>query len=653
MHAIERLAAVGLGRSAPAGADRIDHDKIGEGEPGRGIVPHARRGRVVTGKLEDARADQAQVQIGRCRARSAVEGEGDGTGWSLGVLGDIGGVIDRGRALARLIEKRERSRGRGIGQRAAGNRDGVLGHRVRRQQPQHALAGVGLSLFPVPRFARLLLAVLRRLAGLLRARDRGGAGEKERQQRAGELGGDQRRRGHHGVQSMLQRPRCRTIADRALPAQIPSSVDNRRDIGECRVPPALRRTRVMQKKHRLAGAEKMPFPKASRALERFTVLDLTRVRAGPTCVRQLADWGANVIKIELPPEPTAGEGLGGPREGSDFQNLHRNKRSMTLNLKAPAGVAALKRMVRKADVVVENFRPDVKRRLGIDYPALRRINPKLVYASISGFGQTGPYANRPGFDQIAQGMGGLMSITGLPGQGPVRVGIPVADLSAGLFCALGILVALLERETSKKGQHIATSLLQAQIFMLDFQAARWLIAKEVPKQAGNDHPTSIPTGVFKTTDGYINIAAAGQVIWERFCRAVGAPELIADPDYAKAADRSRNRDALNAIIAEIVATRSSDEWIAILNKAGVPCGPIYSIDAMFADPQVEHLGIATDVAKATGETFQVVGQPVLLSRTPSKIAAPPPELGQHTEEVLREFGFSAQEIATLRRSKVI
>src|SRR6478752_9662074 len=252
----------------------------------------------------------------------------------------------------------------------------------------------------------------------------------------------------------------------------------------------------------------MPFPKASRALERFTVLDLTRVRSGPTCVRQLADWGANVIKIELPPDPGGGEPLGGPREGADFQNLHRNKRSMTLNLKAPEAVAAFKRMVKKADVVVENFRPDVKRRLGIDYPQLRKINPKLIYASISGFGQTGPYADRPGFDQIAQGMGGLMSITGLPGQGPVRVGIPIADLCAGIFCAWGIAVAVIEREKSGKGQWVKSSLLQAQLFMLDFQAARWLMHGEVAQQAGNNHPTSIPTGVFKTRDGHLNVAAS-------------------------------------------------------------------------------------------------------------------------------------------------
>src|SRR6516225_8607745 len=297
----------------------------------------------------------------------------------------------------------------------------------------------------------------------------------------------------------------------------------------------------------------MPLPCASKALARFTVLDVTRVRAGPTCVRELADWGANVIKIESP--PGVEDQMGGPREGSDFQNLHRNKRSMTLNLKTPEGLAAFKRMVKKADVVVENFRPDVKKRLGIDYKTLAKINPRLVYASISGFGQTGPYANRPGFDQIAQGMGGLMSITGLPGQGPVRAGIPIADLTAGLFAALGILVALLDREKSKKGQQVETSLLQSQIFMLDFQAARYLVKGEVAKQAGNNHPTSIPTGVFKTTDGYINIATAGQKIWERCAEALEAPELVSRPEYANGPNRSKNRDALNAEINEITAKR--------------------------------------------------------------------------------------------------
>jgi crotonobetainyl-CoA:carnitine CoA-transferase CaiB-like acyl-CoA transferase len=397
----------------------------------------------------------------------------------------------------------------------------------------------------------------------------------------------------------------------------------------------------------------MPIPKASQALARFTVLDLTRVRSGPTCVRQLADWGANVIKIEMPPDEKGGDALGGPREGFDFQNLHRNKRSITLNLKEKAGRAAFLRMVKKADVVVENFRPDVKRRLGIDYKDLRKVNPRIVYGSISGFGQTGPYANRPGFDQIAQGMGGLMSITGLPGQGPVRVGIPVADLTAGLFCALGILVALLEREKSKKGQHIETSLLQAQIFMLDFQAARWLIAKEIPQQAGNDHPISIPTGVFKTLDGHINIAAAGGAIWERFCRALGAEAMMHMPEYQSAKARSQNREALNAEINTYTAKKSSAEWIEILNKAGVPCGPIYSMDQVFSDTQVKHLGIAQSMKKKDKSTLTVVGQPMALSRTNSRIAAPTPSLGEHTSEVLKEFGFSTKEIAALRKANAI
>jgi crotonobetainyl-CoA:carnitine CoA-transferase CaiB-like acyl-CoA transferase len=396
----------------------------------------------------------------------------------------------------------------------------------------------------------------------------------------------------------------------------------------------------------------MPTPRASRALERFTVLDLTQVRSGPTCVRQLADWGANVIKVEQPPELVTGEPPGGPREGPDFQNLHRNKRSITLNLKSKQGLAAFLRMVKKADVVVENFRPDVKKRLGIDYKSLSKINPKIILGSISGFGQDGPYAGRPGFDQIAQGMGGLMSITGLPGQGPVRVGIPIADLCAGLFCALGIMVALLEREKSKKGQHITTSLLQAQIFMLDFQAARWLVKGEVPQQAGNNHPTSIPTGVFKTSDGHINIASTGQKIWERFCHALGAPAMIELPEYANAAARSKNRDALNAEIDAHTVKRTSADWVERLNEAGVPCGPIFAIDQMFGDPQVEHLKMAQPVKKK-GKEMKLVGQPVSLSRTPSKLVSWPPGLGEHTDQVLQEFGFKAGEIAALRKANAI
>ncbi len=395
----------------------------------------------------------------------------------------------------------------------------------------------------------------------------------------------------------------------------------------------------------------MPFPRASKALARFTVLDLTRVRAGPTCARQLADWGANVIKVEAPADGE--EPMGGPREGSDFQNLHRNKRSITLDLKTPAGLAAFKRLAKKADVLIENFRPNVKKRLGIDYRTLRRINPRLVFASISGFGQDGPYADRPGFDQIAQGMGGLMSITGLPGQGPVRVGIPVADLCAGLFAALGILVALLEREKSGKGQAVDTSLLQAQIFMLDFQASRFLVDGEVARQAGNNHPTTVPTGVFKTRDGLVNIATTGGKMWERFCVTLGAEALTKNPDYRTAEARSKNRDALNAEIESCLQGRTSAEWVEHFNEAGVPCGPIYSIDQVFADPQVRHLGIAQSVAGKGKRALRLVGQPVSLSRTPSRLKAPPPRLGQHTDAVLKEFGFSAREIAALHKAKAV
>ena len=397
----------------------------------------------------------------------------------------------------------------------------------------------------------------------------------------------------------------------------------------------------------------MSFPRASLALARFTILDLTRVRAGPTCVRQLADWGANVIKIEQPERLEQGDPIGGAREAGDFQNLHRNKRSITLNLKSKDGRAAFLRMVEKADVVVENYRPDVKSRLGIDYATLRALNPHIVYASISGYGQTGPYRDRPGFDQIAQGMGGLMSITGLPGQGPVRVGTAVADLAAGLFAAIGILVALLERETSGEGQQIETSLLEAQIFMLDFQAARWLIDGVVPRQAGNNHPTSIPTGVYPTKDGNINIATTGQPTWSRLCNALDATALIDEPDYKSADLRSKNRDALNARLEVIFKTKTSAEWIDKLNSAGVPCGPIYAIDEMFADPQVQHLGIVKKVDAGERGVQQVMRQPISLSRTPSEIVAPTPARGEHTEQVLAEFGFSEKDIAALRQAKAI
>lgn len=384
-------------------------------------------------------------------------------------------------------------------------------------------------------------------------------------------------------------------------------------------------------------------------LARFKVLDLSRVRAGPTCVRQLADWGADVIKIESP----EGDSLGQDRHSPDVQHLHRNKRSLTLNLKAPQGLAILKRLVESADVLVENYRPGVKFRLGIDYETLRRINPRLVYASISGFGQTGPYQDRPGFDQVAQGMGGLMSITGAPGQGPMRVGIALADLTSGIFAAMGILVALLEREQSGEGQWVQSNLLSAQISMLDFQSARWTIGHEVPGQAGNNHPTAIPTGVFATLDGHITIAGAGVEIYRRCCQALNAPSLASDPRFGTAADRLANRDALNAEIETITKTQTSAYWIDRMNAEGVPAGPIYKINEVFNDPQVKHLNVTRKVQhKLLGE-LEMVGQPIELGRTPWSIRSPTPEPGEHTDDVLTELGYGAAEISDLRARKVV
>ena len=384
-------------------------------------------------------------------------------------------------------------------------------------------------------------------------------------------------------------------------------------------------------------------------LSPYTVIDLTRARSGPTAVRQLADMGAKVIQI------SAREDVEGdfPRRGFDSQNLHRNKRSLTLDLKSPRGIDILKRLIAKADVVVENFRPDVKTRLGIDYETLSKLNPRLIYGSISGFGQTGPYRDRPGYDQIAQGMGGLMSITGLPGQGPVRVGIPVADLTAGIFLAQGILVALLERERSGKGQWVHTSLLQAMMTMLDFQAARWLIAGEIPPQAGNDHPTAIPTGVFQTKDGHINIAASGQNMFRRLCEALGTEPLLDDPRFKSAPERSKHRKALAVELEKAFASRTSADWVELLNAKGVPSGPILNVKEMFENEQVQHLQMAVPVKHPALGEVRVQAPPVTLSRTPASVRLHSPDPGEHTDEILGELGFSADEIKTLRADKVV
>ena len=387
-------------------------------------------------------------------------------------------------------------------------------------------------------------------------------------------------------------------------------------------------------------------------LARLVVLDLTLARAGPTCVRHLADWGADVIRVE-PPETDGAEDIAGDRDGPDFQNLHRNKRLIQLNLKSPGGRAAFMRLVEGADVIVENMRASVKGRLGIAWDDVHAVNPRLVYGSISGFGQDGPYGARAGVDQIAQGMSGLMSITGLPGQGPVRAGIPIADLSAGNLLALGIMVALFERERTGVGRWVTTSLLEAQTFMLDFQAARWLMRGEVAGQAGNDHPTGIPTGVFPTADGHINIAASSARLWTRFCEAIGRPEWTEREAWRTQAGRSADRAAVNAAIGEVTRTRPATHWIELFEGCGIPAGPIYTIDQTFADPQVRHLGMATPVEHPRLGRFDVVASPLTLSGVSKAVRSPTPDAGAHTAEVLRGLGYGDAEIEELRRQGAV
>jgi crotonobetainyl-CoA:carnitine CoA-transferase CaiB-like acyl-CoA transferase len=395
----------------------------------------------------------------------------------------------------------------------------------------------------------------------------------------------------------------------------------------------------------------MPHMPASAALARFRVIDLTQVRAGPTACRQLADWGADVIQVQMPDHMRGDDTLGG-QDGSDYQYTHRNKRSITLNLKEPEGIAILKRLIASADVIVENFRPDVKFRLGIDYETLSKDNPGLVYASISGFGQTGPLAQRPGFDQIAQGMSGLMSVTGKSGDGPMRVGIPIADLCAGIFAAQGILVALLERDASGKGQWIHTSLLESMVYMMDFQNSRWLIDGDVPTQAGNYHPTSIPTGVYKAKDGYMNIAVFGSKIWERFCDIVGAPEWVTDERYKDKQGRSINRDSINAEINRRLAAQDRAYWVERFNAGGVACGLINDVKGVFEEPQVQHLGIVKDVVSIHHGPQKMVGQPMQLGRTPSTIIRSAPKRGEHSEEILKELGLETAELSSLKSKGV-
>ena len=389
------------------------------------------------------------------------------------------------------------------------------------------------------------------------------------------------------------------------------------------------------------------------ALAHLRVLDLSQVRAGPTCCRILADFGADVLKIEAPPGVNANADMGGPRHGYDMQNLHRNKTSLTLNLKLPAGRDIFLKLAAQADVVVENFRPDVKARLGIGYDTLRGVNKRIILASISGFGETGPYRTRAGFDQIAQGMGGLMSVTGLPGQGPVRAGAAVADSASGIYAATGILIALAERERSGEGQWVQTSLLATQIALMDFQAARYLMDGDVPGQAGNDHPVMTPMGLLATADGFVNIGVSGDGQWRAFCGAIDRPDLATHHDYATQRLRLTHRPALMAELTAVFRTRTSAVWLELLEAASVPAGPVYAMDEVFADPQVQHLGMAQELDHPVRGRIRVVAQPLTLSRTPATMRNPTPEAGAQTDDVLASLGYDAATITRLHAEGVV
>ena len=387
-------------------------------------------------------------------------------------------------------------------------------------------------------------------------------------------------------------------------------------------------------------------------LSRFTVLDLTRVRSGPAAVRQFADWGANVIKIEEPGD-VPDDKPGGSSQFADYQNTHRNKRSVTLNLKHPEGKALFIEMVKQADVVIENYRPNVKFKLGIDYESLRKVNPRIILASVSGFGQDGPYVDRPGLDQIAQGLGGIMSVTGEPGRGPMRAGIPVADLTSGLFCAIGTLVALLEREESGEGQWVQSSLLQAQVWMMDFQIMRWLMNKEIPGQTGNNHPTTAATGVYPTSDGFINLAAMGTEMFVRLVKALGRPDIAEDARFKDIKTRGQHRPALNELIAECTKEKPSAYWIDVFNKEGVPCGYIKNVKETMEDPQVVHLGMAKKLQHPKLGEISVVNQAVIMSRSKRDVFTAAPDRGEHNHEVYAEFGISADRVNALAKAGAI
>ena len=379
------------------------------------------------------------------------------------------------------------------------------------------------------------------------------------------------------------------------------------------------------------------------ALAGLRILELTQVMAGPFCGQVLADMGADVVKVEPPEGDSTRESLG----TAAFLAVNRNKRSLALDLKTPEHQAVLHRLVAEADVLLENYRPGVAARLGADWETLCELNPRLIYASVSGFGQTGPYAQRPGYDLIAQGLSGVMSVTGEPGGDPVKCGIPISDLSAGLFCAVAILSAVVARERTGRGQRIDTSLFEAALALSIWETAELWGTGRTPQPLGSAHRLSAPYQALRTRDGYITVGANNQRLWKRLCDAIGRPELAADARFATNDARMADREALEGELESALAARSTDDWVAVLSEAGVPCGPIHDYRQVFEDPHTQAREMEVRLDHPVEGRISALGIPVKLSETPGSVRRPAPLLGQHTSEVLREAGFSDEEIAAL------
>jgi len=394
----------------------------------------------------------------------------------------------------------------------------------------------------------------------------------------------------------------------------------------------------------------------SQVLKGIKVLDLTRALAGPYCTMLLADYGAEVIKVELPGTGDDTRGWGPPfveGESAYFMSINRNKKSLTLDMKNTKSKDILERMIKQSDIIVENFRPGAADRLGLGYEQVKKINPKIIYCSISGFGQDGPYRELPGFDQTLQGMGGMMSITGEPNGPPMKVGVAIADISGGMFAAFGIMLALFHRQKTGKGQWVDTSLLDSQIAWLTYRAGEYFASGKLPEKVGSGHPMIVPYQAFKAKDEYINIAAGNDQLWKRFCKVINMENIMDDPKFVTNAKRVENRKELIAILSKIIETKTGAEWLKLLEDAGIPAGPIYTLDKLFSDPQVLHRKMMVELTHPKAGKIKVTGVPVKLSEAPGEITAPPPLLGQHNKEVLKDLGYSAEEIEKLIADKVV